>query len=95
MLKWHPAVYHGQVFSIAQVAAFGPAKRAGGTAEEIVGDQRIGGGKETFDGKTIFDDKNIPREGPGGAEAPAEGPPPALPGVPPFTFIPQVPPTSP
>ena len=95
MLKWHPAISRGEVFSIAQVAAFGPAKRTGGTtAEEAAGDQRVDG-KEVFDGKSILDNKDIPAEGPGEAQAPAEGPPPALPGVPPFTFIPQVPPTSP
>jgi len=49
----------------------------------------------------ILDNKDIPAEGPpealaeGPPEAPAEGPPPALPLVPSFTFIPEVPPTSP
>jgi hypothetical protein len=104
MLKWHPAAPHGERFSIAQVAAFGPAKRIGGSAQEVEGDQRIDGkktiggkeiidGKEAIDGKRILDNKDIPAEGP--PEAPAEGPPPALPLVPPFTFIPEVPPTSP
>jgi hypothetical protein len=98
MLKWHPAAAHGERFSIAQVAAFGPAKRIGGFAKEAEGDQRIDGketidAKEGIDGKRILDNKDIPAEGP--AEAPAEGPPPALPLVPPFTFIPEVPPTSP
>ncbi|HEY3662846.1 MAG TPA: hypothetical protein VGL24_06800 [Chthoniobacterales bacterium] len=91
MLKWHPAT-RGQAFSIAQVAAFGPAKRTGGSAADQSYQQD---GKEGFDGKDILDNKDIPEEGPGEAQAPAEGPPPALPGVPPFTFIPQVPPTSP
>ena len=95
MLKWHPAAAHGERFSIAQVAAVGPAKRVGGSAE---GDQRIEGkrmigGKEVIGGKRILDNKDIPAEGP--PEAPAEGPPPALPLVPIFTFIPEVPPTSP
>jgi len=105
MLKWHPAV-HGERFSIAQVAAFGPAKRIGGSAEEAEGNRRVDGkkaidGKEAIDGKRILDNKDIPAEGPpealaeGPPEAPAEGPPPALPLVPPFTFIPEVPPTSP
>ena len=97
MLKWHPAAVHGEAFSIAQVAAFGPAKRTGSSAE---GDQRIDG-KEVIDGKSILDNKDIPAEGPpealaeGPPESLAEGPPPALPLVPPFTFIPEVPPTSP
>ena len=98
MLKWHPAAATEKRFSIAQVAAFGPAKRIGGSAEEAEGDRRIDGkktiaarnddGKEAIDGKRILDNKDIPAEGP--AEAPAEGPPPALPLVPPFTFIPEV-----
>lgn len=91
MLKWHPAA-QGEAFSIAQVAAFGPAKTTGGPADEAASDRRVDG-KEAFDGKSILDNKDIPAEGP--AEAPAEGPPPALPVVPPFTFIPQVPPSGP
>jgi hypothetical protein len=89
MLKWHPAATHEEAFSIAQIAAFGPAKRIGGSAEDAKGID----GKVAIDGKTIFDNKEIPAEGP--VEAPAEGPPPPLPLVPPFTFIPEVPPTSP
>ena len=87
MLKWHPAKAETKAFSIAQVAAFGPAKPSRNAATAQVND-----GKEGFDGKAILD-KEGPAEGP--AEAPAEGPPPGLPPVPPFTFIPQVPPTSP
>jgi len=98
MLKWRPAAAHRERFSIAQVAAFGPAKRIGSSAIEAEGEQRIDGkrvidDKEAIDGKRILDDKDIPAEGP--PETPAEGPPPALPLVPPFTFIPEVPPTSP
>lgn len=51
-----------------------------------------GDGKTTFDGKTILDNKEIPAEAP---EEPAEGPPPPLPQAPPFTFIPEIVPTSP
>lgn len=91
MLKWHPAA-SGEAFSIAQVAAFGPARRGGSVADQDVYAQ--GDGKTAFDGKDILDNKDIPAEG-DEALAPAEGPPPSLPGVPPFTFIPQVPPTSP
>lgn len=101
MLKWHPASVQGQAFSVAQVAAFGhhqPGAQGAGTdqmtEESASTDQNDG--KDFADGKSILDDKNIPREGPGGEpEAPREGPPPALPNVPPFTFIPQVAPTSP
>ncbi len=94
MLKWHPASVQGEAFSIAQVAAFGPKK---GTANETE-DSRMTDGKESFGGKDIVDYKGSPREGLAEAQPPREGPPPvppALPQVPPFTFIPQVPPTSP
>ncbi len=91
MLKWHPAA-RGEAFSIAQVAAFGPAKRGGTAADQAAYAQADG--KSAFDGKDILDNKDIPALG-DEALAPAEGPPPSLPGVPPFTFIPQVPPTSP
>jgi hypothetical protein len=89
MLKWHPANAQASAFSIAQVAAFGPAKQSATVrnAED---------GKDRFDGKGILD-KEGPKEalGEGEAQPPGEGPPPALPPVPPFTFIPQAPPTSP
>lgn len=89
MLKWHPASVRGEAFSVAQVAAFGPAQRTVGVSN------RSYDGKEAFDGKSILDNKDIPAEGPERTDIPAEGPPPPLPPVPPFTFIPQVPPTSP
>jgi hypothetical protein len=50
-------------------------------------------GKTVQDGKDAKDlgeSKDIPAE-----EAPAEGPPPGLPDPPPFTFVPQIVPTSP
>ena len=93
MLKWHPASAQSDAFSIAQVAAFGVSKRAGSV--------QTSDGKAVADGKAMADGKEAMygeggKEGPGeGAEIPAEGPPPALPPVPPFTFIPQLPPTSP
>lgn len=92
MLKWHPAA-RGDAFSIAQVAAFGPAKRGGSPNEEAAYAHEDG--KTSFYGKEILDNKDIPAAGFDEALAPAEGPPPSLPGVPPFAFIPQVPPTSP
>jgi hypothetical protein len=93
MLKWHPASVQGEAFSIAQVAAFGVSKH-GATVKNAEGEQ-ITDGKEGMDGKSIIDSKDASKEGLGEAQAPAEGPPPALPQVPPFTFIPQVLPTSP
>ncbi len=94
MLKWHPASVQ-ESFSIAQVAAFGPAKPDRSNSTGMSEGKDGFDGKDSFDGKSIVDSKDIPAEGPGEALAPAEGPPPALPPVPPFTFIPQVPPTSP
>ncbi|MEO7168539.1 MAG: hypothetical protein ABI016_16085 [Chthoniobacterales bacterium] len=90
MVKWHPASVPKEAFSIAQVAAFGRSSSAA-TGEN----RQVVDGKELADGKSILDNKDIPADGPEEAQAPAEGPPPALPQVPPFTFIPQVPPTSP
>lgn len=86
MLKWHPASAQGKAFSIAQVAAFGVSKREG----SVLGP----------DGKTVMDGKEVMyggggKEGPQEAPEPAEAPPPLLPPVPPFSFIPQLPPTSP
>jgi hypothetical protein len=88
MLKWHPASMQGEAFSIAQVAAFGVSKHAGNF--------------QGTDGKDMADGKDA-LYGDGGKEGkefeqtdiPAEGPPPALPPVPPFTFIPEVSPASP
>ncbi|MEO5753774.1 MAG: hypothetical protein ABIR38_03615 [Chthoniobacterales bacterium] len=94
MLKWHPADAQNDAFSVAQVAAFGPAQRSTGSIGDVE-EAELGDQKDGLDGKSILDNKDIPAEGPGEARAPAEGPPPALPPVPPFTFIPQVPPTSP
>ena len=91
MLKWHPASTQGEAFSIAQVAAFGVSKHGGGTVQGT-------DGKAMMDGKEAMygaGGKESPKEGPEEAQAPAEGPPPALPLVPPFTFIPEVPATSP
>ena len=86
MLKWHPASPQGDAFSIAQVAAFGVSKR-GNSVREM-------DGKEMMDGKEVMDGKGGKESLPE-APIPAEGPPPILPPVPTFTFIPQLPPTSP
>lgn len=109
MLKWHPANISGESFSVAQVAAFGKSLRnrtardAGRSQVASEGDEQATDGKELLDGKSILDNKDIPAEGLAEEQPPGEGPPPALPDVPPFTFIPQgapgsgpvVPPTSP
>ena len=87
MLRWHPAAAGQDAFSVAQVAAFGPIRHtaSGSSAEEA----DFGDGK---DGKGLLGGKEAIGEGP---EEPGEGPAPGLPPVPPFTFIPQVPPVSP
>jgi len=82
MIKWHPTAAQPDGFSIAQVAAFGVSNRD--TTLQTDGKD----GKEFYSGKEG-------KEPLGEGEAPGEGPPPGLPPVPPFTFIPQVLPTSP
>jgi hypothetical protein len=84
MVKWHPATGQPDGFSIAQVAAFGVSKHDNSVE-----------GMDAKDGKEAFSSGKEGKEALENPEAPAEGPPPALPPVPPFTFIPQVVPTSP
>jgi hypothetical protein len=88
MLKWHPANTTNAVFSVAQVAAFGPSKPGATTSTE----NEMAAAN---DGKSILDnkDKEAIGEGPIG-EGPG-GVPPSLPPAPPFSFIPQLPPVSP
>lgn len=99
MLKWHPASLQGEAFSVAQVAAFGTSRHKNPQVAgrgQVTNDNDFSDGKDFADGKSILDNKDIPAEGPGAeAQPPGEGPPPPLPDVPPFTFIPEVPPTSP
>ncbi len=84
MIKWQPAGQQPDGFSIAQVAAFGVSKHD--TAVQ---------GTDGKDGKSFLDGKEGKEALAEGPAAPGEGPPPALPPVPPFTFIPEVGPTSP
>lgn len=88
MLRWHPAAPSPNAFSVGQVAAFGPAKNTAslpGVADETFRDGK--------DGKSLLSGKEAIGEGPEAiGEPPGEGPGPGLPPVPPFTFIPQVPP---
>ncbi len=91
MVKWtRPAAPEN--FSVAEIAAFGRATTNmlfAANREVDRSGKNVSDGK---DGKDAKDFKDIPAEGP---EAPAEGPPPALPPQPPFVFIPQIVPTSP
>jgi len=102
MVKWAPAK-QDTPFSVSEIAAFG-----GGKAGNLIAANKIGAARESaeFDSKTVAEGKDfgdgkdfgkdfgkeMPEEGP---EAPAEGPPPPLPPPPPFTFVPEVLPTSP
>ncbi|MEP6686435.1 MAG: hypothetical protein ABJB22_06625, partial [Verrucomicrobiota bacterium] len=91
MIKWIPASHSDKSFSVAEIAAFGGSKKSDDTIAE---DDRFQG-TQFADGKTMIEGKDVPAEGPQEPPAPGEGPPPNLPPPPPFTFIPEVPPTSP
>lgn len=92
MIKWIPASHSDSGFSVAEIAAFSGAKS---TDETIASDDRFQGVRYA-DGKSTLDSKDVPAEGPQETpQAPGEGPPPNLPLPPPFTFIPEVVPTSP
>ena len=97
MVRWSSPAPAQSAFSVAEVAAFGGSKAT--TSQlvasnyEVAGD-RYADGKTTYDGKTILDNKDIPAEGLE-PQSPEEGPPPGLPQHPPFTFIPEIVPTSP
>lgn len=93
MLRWSPAAHADTSFTVAEIAAFSPSRgnllasnRNFSSARTTVDS------KDVADSKDVSDSKDIPAEGP--PEAPAEGPPPSLPNPPPFTFIPQLVPTS-
>ncbi len=99
VLKWTPAA-QGEPFSVAEVAAFGGEKNGSLLAANTVDTslaQTESDGKTIQDGKDLGEGKDIPSEGADnqGADNPAEGPAPNLPETPPFTFVPEVLPTSP
>ena len=91
MVKWIPAAHSANSFSVAEIAAFGGSAKADQTIAEE--DRYLG--TQFADGKSMIDSKDVPGEGPQEPPAPGEGPPPNLPAPPPFTFIPEVVPTSP
>jgi hypothetical protein len=95
MVKWSAADQQDTSFSVAEIAAFGGgqsanlmASNAGGAAGGLVDSD----GKTMVDAKDAKDAKDMPAEGP---ESPAEGPGLGLPPPPPFTFVPEIVPTSP
>lgn len=91
LVKWSRAASSGS-FAVAEIGAFGRATANMLLAANSVIDRSDKNMADAKDGKDGKDAKDIPAEGP---EAPAEGPPPALPPQPPFVFIPQIVPTSP
>jgi hypothetical protein len=96
MVRWVSAAPTQSPFSVSEVAAFGGPKA---TSTLMASNYEGAGnmyadGKTTNDGKTILDNKDIPAEGIE-PQSPEEGPPPGLPQAPPFTFIPEIVPTSP
>ncbi|HEV2095526.1 MAG TPA: hypothetical protein VGQ82_03400 [Chthoniobacterales bacterium] len=102
ILRWTPAAAGEGAFTIAEIAAFGPnnANTLLAANGNVVGrqgsgeDKDAGTGLEEKGALEAKDVKDIPAEGPEEAP-PSEGPPPNLPLPPPFTFIPQLVPTSP
>jgi hypothetical protein len=97
MVRWTSPAPSQTPLSVAEIAAFGGTKATTSqmfAANEEPNGGRYADGKTTFDGKSILDNKDIPAEGVEPQE-PAEGPPPGLPQHPPFTFIPEIVPTSP
>jgi hypothetical protein len=96
MVRWSSAAPAQSPFSVSEIAAFGGTK---GTPQLMASNyeataSRYTDGKSSYDGKTILDNKDIPAEGLE-PQSPEEGPPPGLPRHPPFTFIPEIVPTSP
>lgn len=92
LLRWTPAVMNGAALTVAEVAAFGgDEQRTASTHRRRYND--VSDSKDVADTKDVVDTKDVPEEGPE-APPPGEGPPPSLPPPPPFTFIPQLVPTS-
>ncbi len=94
MVRWKEAASSGAPFSVAEIAVFDGRKHAEQmlAANESAANVSYGDGKSMPDGKTMEAGKEVRELEP---EAPAEGPPPGLPQHPPFTFIPEIVPTSP
>jgi hypothetical protein len=93
MLRWIPAVHSDTSFTVAEVSAFSPSRGNLLAANRDFSSARTTvDSKDVADSKDVSDSKDIPEEGP--PAPPAEGPPPSLPNPPPFTFIPQLLPTS-
>jgi hypothetical protein len=93
MLRWSPASHGDISFTVAEITAFSPSRgNILASNRNFSSAQTTADSKDVGDSKDISDNKDIPEEGP--PAPPAEGPPPSLPNPPPFTFIPQLVPTS-
>jgi hypothetical protein len=89
MLRWTPAMHSDTPFTVAEVSAFSPSQ-----GNLLASNRDFSSAQTTVDSKDskdVGESKDLPEVGPG---PPAEGPPPSLPNPPPFTFIPQLVPTS-
>jgi hypothetical protein len=94
MLRWTPAMHSDTPFTVAEVSAFSPSRgNLLASNRDFSSGQTNVDSKDVADSKDVSDNKDIPEEAP--PQPPAEGPPPSLPNPPPFTFIPQLVPTSP
>ena len=93
MLKWTPAAHADTAFTVAEVTATGPSRENLLASNVNFSSNRTTlDSKDVPDSKDVADSKDIPEVAP--PAPPAEGPPPTLPNPPPFTFIPQLVPTS-
>jgi hypothetical protein len=96
MVRWTSAAPTQNPLSVSEIAAFGGPSSAPlimASNYEATG-RTYTDGKSMLDGKTVLDSKDIGAEGVE-PQSPEEGPPPGLPQHPPFTFIPEIVPTSP
>jgi hypothetical protein len=93
MLKWTPATHADSAFTVAEVTATGPSRENLLASNVNFSSNRTTlDSKDVPDSKDVADSKDIPEEAP--PAPPSEGPPPTLPEPPPFTFIPQLLPTT-
>ena len=100
MLRWTPAAHSDTPFTVAEVSAFSPSRgNLLASNRDFSNAQTNVDSKDVADSKDVGESKDLPEVGAGpppavGAGPPGEGPPTSLPGPPPFTFIPQLVPTS-
>jgi hypothetical protein len=99
LVKWDGAAEAQTPFSVAEIAAFGESRGGNLLAANTAAanpEVESADGKDMADAKDLGSGKDFGKEMPEeGPESPAEGPPDPLPPPPPFTFVPEVLPTSP